>query len=59
MPRSLELARSIARLPRWTVLEIKRRFLVEADHARGALFADEERVFRAALLGGDEADPAA
>ena len=59
MPRCLELARSIARLPRWTVLEIKRRFLIEADHARGSLFADEERVFRAALLGGDEDDPAA
>ena len=55
MPRSLELARSIAGLPRWTVLEIKRRFLVESDHARGPLFADEERVFRAALLGEEGA----
>jgi enoyl-CoA hydratase len=57
MPRSLELARSIARLPSWTVLEIKRRFLVGAEHARGPLFADEERVFRSALLGDDGSDP--
>jgi enoyl-CoA hydratase len=59
MPRALELGRSIARLPLRTVLEIKRRFLIEADHARGPLFADEERAFRAALLDDDEPDPAA
>ena len=54
LPRALELARSVARLPRRTAVEVKRRFLVEADHARGPLFADEERVFRGALLGADD-----
>lgn len=51
MNRSLELASSIARLPPATVREIKRRFMVGADHARGALLEDEEQSFRAALLG--------
>jgi enoyl-CoA hydratase/carnithine racemase len=57
LPRTLEVAHSIARLPAWTACEVKRRFLVGAEHARGALLADEERVFRAALVGADEPDP--
>ena len=57
LPRALEIARSIARLPAWTAREVKRRFLVGAEHARGALLADEERVFRAALLAADGSDP--
>jgi enoyl-CoA hydratase len=56
--RAVEVARSIAALPDWTSREIRRRFLVAAEHARGPLFADEERSFRAALL-GDDAPPAA
>jgi enoyl-CoA hydratase len=52
--RTLELARAIAALPAATTREIKRRFLVDAQEARGALFADEERSFRAALLGDEE-----
>ncbi|MFL5821191.1 MAG: enoyl-CoA hydratase/isomerase family protein [Solirubrobacteraceae bacterium] len=58
LPRTLELARSVARLPPWTALEVKRRFLVGADHARAPLFADEERAFRAAVLGPDDSPPA-
>jgi enoyl-CoA hydratase/carnithine racemase len=58
LPRSLEVARSIARLPGWTARETKRRFLVGAEHARGPLLADEERAFRAALLGVEGSDPA-
>jgi enoyl-CoA hydratase/carnithine racemase len=57
LPRSLAVAGSVARLPPWTAREVKRRFLVGAEHARGPLLADEERAFRAALLGGDESDP--
>lgn len=57
LPRALELARSIARLPAWTTREVKRRFLVGAETDRGALLADEERVFRAALLDADGPDP--
>jgi enoyl-CoA hydratase len=56
LPRSLEVAGSIARLPAWTAREVKRRFLVGAEHARGPLLADEERVFRRALLGDDDRD---
>ena len=56
LPRALEIAGSIARLPAWTSREVKRRFLLGAEHARGALLADEERVFRAALLGADDPD---
>ena len=59
LPRTLETARTIAALPRWTTREIKRRFLLEAEQQRGVLFADEERVFRAALLGDDPPDAAA
>ena len=58
VPRALELARAIAAKPREALLEVKRRILLDAEHARGPLFADEERVFRAALL-GEGPDPAA
>ena len=57
-PRALALAGEIARHPAETLRELKRRFLLEAQHARGPLHADEERVFRRALL-GEEPDPAA
>jgi enoyl-CoA hydratase len=56
--RTCELARSVAERPLQTVLEVKRRFLVAAEAARGALHADEERVLRHALL-GEEPEPAA
>lgn len=59
MGRTLEIARRIAALPRATSREIKRRFLVAAEHERGPLFADEERSFRRALLGDLDPDPAA
>jgi enoyl-CoA hydratase/carnithine racemase len=49
--RSLELGRRIASLPRQAVLETKRRTLLERNHVWGFLFADEQRVFRRALLG--------
>ena len=58
VPRALEVARDIAAKPSEALLEVKRRILLYADHARGPMFADEERVFRAALL-DDEPDPAA
>ena len=58
LPRALALARGIAAKPSEALLEVKRRILLYADHARGPMFADEERVFRAALL-GDEPEPAA
>lgn len=50
--RALELASSIAALPGRAMLETKRRILFERDHVFGALFEEEERVFREALLGG-------
>ena len=58
LPRALEVASSIGRLPAWTAREVKRRFLVGAEHARGPLLADEERAFRAALLGASDSDSA-
>jgi enoyl-CoA hydratase/carnithine racemase len=57
--RSLAVASTIAEQPLEALLEVKRRIRHAADHARGPLFADEERAFRAALLGGDEPDDAA
>jgi enoyl-CoA hydratase/carnithine racemase len=57
--RSLAVASGIAKQPLETLLEVKRRFRLAADHARGPLFADEERAFRAALLGEDDPEPAA
>jgi enoyl-CoA hydratase/carnithine racemase len=55
--RALELAETIARLPREAVLETKRRTLLERSHLWGFLFADERRVFRRALLGEPEDGP--
>jgi len=58
--RGLALARAaaIARMPRAAILETKRRILFDGERTWGALFDEEERVFRAALLEG-EPDPAA
>jgi enoyl-CoA hydratase/carnithine racemase len=53
--RGLELGQRIADLPRQAVLETKRRTLLERRHLWGFLFEDEQRVFRRALLGQDEA----
>jgi enoyl-CoA hydratase/carnithine racemase len=55
---TLERAESIARLPRAAVLETKRRIIIDGERTWGALFEEEERGFRAALLGG-EPEPAA
>jgi enoyl-CoA hydratase len=55
---ALERARAIAALPRDAVLETKRRILADGERSWGALFAEEERAFRAALLEG-EPEPAA
>ena len=52
--RAVSLAEEIAALPRAAVLETKRRILLDAESSWGALFDDEERVFRAALLEGEE-----
>ena len=49
--RALALAAGIAAHPLPALLEVKRRALLAAEQARGPLFADEERVFRDALLG--------
>jgi enoyl-CoA hydratase/carnithine racemase len=58
LPRALALATSIAALPRSAQLETKRRILIDGERSWGALFDDEEQVFRATLL-GDEPDSAA
>lgn len=55
---ALAKAEAIARMPRAAVLETKRRILLDGERTWGALFDDEERVFRAALLEG-EPEPAA
>jgi enoyl-CoA hydratase/carnithine racemase len=52
--RGLELARTVAGLPRLAMLETKRRTRLERRHLWGFLFDDEERVFRQALLGPEE-----
>lgn len=57
--RSMELAASIARLPRGAMLETKRRTLLERKHLWGFLFEEEERVFRRALLGDEGASSGA
>jgi enoyl-CoA hydratase/carnithine racemase len=57
LPRALELAERVATLPRQAILETKRRTLLERRHLWGFLFDDEERVFRRALLGDDQAQP--
>lgn len=51
--RGVELAASIAALPRQAVLETKRRTLLERSHLWGFLFEDEYDVFRRALLGDE------
>jgi 3-hydroxypropionyl-coenzyme A dehydratase len=58
VPRALEIARGIAEMPRRAILETKRRILLDGERTWGSLFAEEERVFREALL-GDEPDSAA
>ncbi len=55
---ALAKAEAIARMPRAAILETKRRILLDGERTWGALFDDEERVFRAALLEG-EPEPAA
>jgi enoyl-CoA hydratase/carnithine racemase len=57
VPRGLELAARVAALPRGTVLETKRRTLLERRHLWGFLFDEEEKAFRRALL-GEESAPA-
>ncbi len=59
VPRALEVARAIAAKPHVTLREVKRRILLDAEHLRGHLVEDEERVLRAALLGDEPDDPAA
>jgi enoyl-CoA hydratase len=56
--RALELAEKIAGMPARAQRETKRRILQDGERSWGELFADEERVFREALLEG-EPDPAA
>ena len=55
---ALELAKRISEMPRAAQAETKRRILLDAEHAFGDLFAEEERVFRETLL-EIEPDPAA
>ena len=55
--RTWEIAATVAQRPLETLLEVKRRFLLAAEVARARLHADEERVFRRALL-GEEPEPA-
>jgi enoyl-CoA hydratase len=50
--RALELAGSIAAMPRFAVLETKRRILIERESVWGSLFEREEEAFKEALLGG-------
>jgi len=57
--RALEVARAIAAKPHATLREVKRRILLDAEYLRGHLVEDEERAFRAALLGDSPDDPAA
>ncbi len=58
LPVALEQGAAIARLPRAALAETKRRILLDGERTWGALFEEEERVFRAALLDG-EPEPAA
>jgi enoyl-CoA hydratase len=55
---AVERADAIAQLPREAVLETKRRIVEDGQRTWGALFDEEERAFRAALLEG-EPEPAA
>jgi enoyl-CoA hydratase/carnithine racemase len=58
LPRAIDLAERVAGLPRQAILETKRRTMLERKHLWGFLFDEEERVFRRALLGDDEAPDA-
>ena len=53
--RALELASTVAELPRSSVIETKRRTQLERKHLWGFLFDEERRVFSRAVLG--DADP--
>ena len=55
---ALASGEAIARMPREAIIETKRRILLDGERTWGALFDEEERVFRAALLEG-EPEPAA
>ena len=55
---ALAKGEAIARMPREAIIETKRRILFDGERTWGALFDEEERVFRAALLEG-EPEPAA
>ena len=48
--RAQDLAQRIAGMPRAAQVETKRRILRDGERAFGELFAEEERVFRAALV---------
>jgi enoyl-CoA hydratase/carnithine racemase len=54
--RARDIAGEIASRPRRALTETKRRILLERERLYGFLFEDEERMFRAALL-GDADDP--
>jgi 3-hydroxypropionyl-coenzyme A dehydratase len=51
--RAVELAARICELPRRSVLETKRRTLLERRHLWGFLFDEERQAFRRAVLGPD------
>jgi len=51
--QALGLANRISEMPRAAQLETKRRFLLDAERSFGDLFAEEERVFKEALLEGE------
>jgi enoyl-CoA hydratase/carnithine racemase len=57
LDRAVELAERICDLPRRSVLETKRRTLLERKHLWGFLFDEEREAFRRAVLGAD-AEPA-
>jgi enoyl-CoA hydratase len=52
--RALELASRVADVPSFATRETKRRILIEREQIFGPLFAEEERVFMEALLGGGD-----
>jgi enoyl-CoA hydratase/carnithine racemase len=58
MGTALARAEGIARMPASALAETKRRILLDGERTWGALFDEEERVFRAVLLEG-EPEPAA
>ena len=59
MGRARELAAEIASLPAAAQRETKRRILQDGERSWGALFDEEELVFRAVLLNGQPPEPAA